>query len=387
MRHALTLALAYLRFHWRSSGALTLCIALIVAVPVATRLILNAAQQGLGDRARQTPLLLGARGSTLDLTLAALYFDGAVPGEVTQGAVDAVWGSGLGLAIPLHLGLTARQASLVGTTMDYFDFRGLTLARGRPLAQIGEAVLGASAARRLGLGPGDTVVTDARTLFDLEGVYPLELTVAGVLAPARSADDDAVFVDMNTVWIVAGIGHGHTEPIASADGLPVVANPAIRQFNRITPDTIASFHVHADPAALPVSAVIVVPDDDRAAAILQGRYLEAADPLQLIAPVAVIDRLLGTLLRIGRLLDLVVAVVGAATLIAVALALTLATRLRAAEMATLFRLGAHRLTIVRIIGAQIGVILVLGLVLAATFLIPFAWLSPTIADMMLSTGL
>ena len=387
MRHALTLALAYLRFHRLTSGALITCIALIVTVPVATRLILNAAQQSLGDRARQTPLLMGARGSTLDLTLAALYFDGAVPGEVTQGAVDAVWDSGLGLAIPLHLGLTARQVPLVGTTLDYLDYRGLALAQGRPLAQIGEAVLGASAARRLGLDPGDTVVTDARTLFDLEGVYPLELTVAGVLAPSRSADDDAVFVDMNTVWIIAGIGHGHTEPVASQNGLPVVASPAIRQFNRITPDNIASFHVHANPAALPVSAVIVVPNDDRAAAILQGRYLEASDPLQLIAPLAVIDRLLGTLLRIGRLLDLVVVIVGAATLIAVALALTLATRLRATEMATLFRLGAHRLTIARIIGAQIGVILILGLGLAATFLIPVAWLSSTIADLMLSTGL
>lgn len=386
MKNALILALAYMRFHWLASIAMIVSIALIVTVPVATRLLLNASQASMGERARSTPLLMGARGSALDLTLAALYFDGTAPEPLTQAAEESVWDSGLAMAIPLSLGMTARQQPVVGTSVDYFDFRGLTVAQGRFLAQIGDAVLGADAARRLGVGPGDTVVTDARNLFDLAGIYPLELTVAGVLARAGTSDDAAIFVDMKTAWIIAGIGHGHTDPQATGDGLPVIASPAIQQFNRITPENIDSFHLHAEPSALPVSAVIVVPQDDRASVILQGRYLDADNPLHLVTPTVVIEGLLGTLFRIGHVLDLVVGIVGAATLIAIALALSLATRLRAEEISTLFRLGAHRLTIARTIGAQIVLILVAGIALAATFLLPLAWFSQAIANALVTSG-
>ena len=86
------------------------------------------------------------------------------------------------------------------------------------------------------------------------------------------------------------------------------------------------------------------------------------------------------------LLDLVVGIVGAATLIAIALALSLATQLRATEMDTLFRLGAHRATIAKAIGAQILLILGFGAALAATLLIPLAYLSPTLATLMLAAA-
>lgn len=386
MRNAAALALAYLRFHWIASVALILSIALIAAVPIATRIILTAGEASLLDRAGTTPLLLGARDSALDLTLGALYFDGPAPRSLTNGDAEAVWDSGLGIAIPLHLGLSARGQPVVGTRVDYFDFRGLALATGRPLAQIGDAVIGAGVARSLGLTAGDTLITDAQTLFDLAGVYPLQLTVSGVLARAHSADDDAVFVDLNTAWIIAGIGHGHDDPVATGDGQAVIASPAIAQFNRITPQNIDSFHLHADPAVLPIHAVIVVPTDDRASAIVQGRYLEQANPLQIVTPLTVIRGLLDTLLRIGRLIDLIVIIVSAATLIAVGLSLSLATRLRAAEMATFHRLGAHRRLIAMTICAQIGLILGFGLLAAATFVLPFAWFSSNVATVLITAG-
>jgi len=385
MTNALFLALAYMRFHRIASAALIMAIALIAAVPVGTRVVLNASENALGTRAAATPLILGARGSSLDLTLAALYFTDAVTVPVTQGDADAVWDSGLAMAIPLHVGFTARALPVVGTAVDYFDFRGLAVAAGRPMAQIGEAVLGAGAAARLGLKPGDTLVTDAQNLFDLAGAYPLELTIAGVFAPNGTADDRAVFVEMKTVWIIAGIGHGH-DAVQSVNGQSVVASPAIQQFNRITPENIDTFHLHQNTALLPASAVLVVPYDAKSAAILQGRYLEGDNPLHLIIPATVIEGLLQTLFRIGRILDAVVLIVGAATVTAIALALSLATQLRAGEMQTLFRLGAHRATIAKTIGAQIAIILSLGAVLAATIVIPLAYLSPQIAAMLVAAA-
>lgn len=368
MINAFYLAAAYMRYHRVTSLALVFAIALIIAAPLATRLVLSEAETALGARAAATPLLLGARGSSLDLTLASLYFQGTVATPVTQGAVDDIWDSGLAIAIPVHTGFTASNLPVVGTTLDYFAFRDLPFATGRQFASIGEVVLGHDVAADLSLSVGDSVVTDASNLFDLTGAYPLELTVSGVLDQSGTADDGVLFVDMNTIWIIAGIGHGH------ADVTGENADPGQRMFQSITPENIDTFHLHQDSSSLPVSAVLIAPYDDRSETILQGRYLETDNPLHIINPTNVIDGLLSTLFRIGRLLDLAIAVVGVAAAVAIALAMGLATQLRRQELLTFFRLGAHRGVIVQTILAQFVLILATGTGLAATLLIMISYL-------------
>ena len=53
----------------------------------------------------------------------------------------------------------------------------------------------------LDIGPGDHLVSAPESLFDLAGVYPLKMTVVGVLSSAHSSDDLAIFVDLKTAWI------------------------------------------------------------------------------------------------------------------------------------------------------------------------------------------
>ena len=73
----------------------------------------------------------------------------------------------------MHVRFRARGYAIVGTTLDYFEFRGLQVADGRQLAVLGDCVLGATAAARLGLGAGDSLVSSPQTLFDLGGASPL----------------------------------------------------------------------------------------------------------------------------------------------------------------------------------------------------------------------
>lgn len=372
MLNAVFLAVAYMRYHRITSASLILAMSLIIAAPVATRLVLSEAETSLGARAASTPLLIGARGSSLDLALSALYFQGAVATPVTQAAVDDIWDSGLGIAIPLHTGFSASSRPVVGTTLDYFDFQGLQPKQGRLFARIGEAVIGSEVAAQLNLSVGDSLVTDTSNLFDLTGAYPLEITVSGVLESAGTPDDGALFVDMKTVWIIAGIGHGHEDVDISASATRA-ADPAQRIYQSITPENVDTFHFHQDSASLPVSAVLVSPYDARSLTILQGRYLEAVNPLHAVEPSTVIDRLLSTLFRIGRLLDLAILVVGTAALVAIALAMGLAIQLRRQEMLTFFRLGAHRGAIIQTVLAQSALIFLAGAVFAATFLVLISW--------------
>lgn len=376
MIDTLRLALAYIRFHAVKSAVLVVTLAAILAVPFGVSRLMTAAEESLLARAEATPFLIGARGSRLDLAMSALYFSDDVPEPTTMAAADAVWNSDLATAIPLHLGFSARGLPIVGTTLDYFDFRDLGVAQGRGLALLGEAVLGAEAAQRLSLGPGSRLVSSPDNLFDLSGAYPLAMTVVGVLAPSGTADDRAVFVDVKTAWVIAGVGHGHDDVVPAEAELAtaeatLLADPAIVEFTEITPENIDSFHFHGEPGSFPISAVIALPYDARAGAILQGRYLEPARNDQIAVPREVIAGLLAQLFRIKSLIDAVVVTVGAAALLAVGLAVYLSLQLRRPEMATAFKLGGRRALIARLVAMESGLLLCAAVALAAAMALGF----------------
>ncbi|HKK98338.1 MAG TPA: ABC transporter permease, partial [Marivita sp.] len=190
--NALYLAFAYLRYHWGRSLILTLVAALILFVPLATQILLSSSERALVARGEATPLLLGSRGSQLDLTMAALYFSDERPDPIPMREVEAIWESGLAIPIPVHTAFSSSEFRIVGTSLDYFDFRDVEIAEGRGLSVLGDAVIGSDVAETLGKGVGDSILSSPENLFDLDGVYPLEMPIVGVLAPTNSPDDQAI---------------------------------------------------------------------------------------------------------------------------------------------------------------------------------------------------
>ncbi|MEN8800889.1 MAG: ABC transporter permease, partial [Thiogranum sp.] len=183
------IAWKYLLFSKARSATLIACITLIAVLPLALEIILDESEHQLVERAEHTPLLVGAKGSALDLVMNSLYFADEVPEPVSLARADEITATDLAFAIPLYVRFQARGFPIVGTTLDYFDFRRLRLAAGRAFGLLGECVIGAAVARELGLKPGDSLLSSPETVFDLAGVYPLKMRVAGVLAPTHSADD------------------------------------------------------------------------------------------------------------------------------------------------------------------------------------------------------
>lgn len=353
--NALFLAFSYLRYHWARSLVLTLVTALILFVPIATQILLSSSERALVARGESTPLLLGSRGSQLDLTMAAIYFSDESPDPVPMRELEAIWDSGLGIPIPVHTAFSTSGFRIVGTSLDYFDFRQLNMADGRGLSVLGDAVIGADVAEALGKGVGDTLLSSPENLFDLDGVYPLEMPIVGVLTPTNSPDDQAVFVDIKTAWVIQGIGHGHENVVTAAEvaaGSLAVSNAAVVQYQRITDENIDSFHFHGSQDDFPTTAVVVVPNDTRAATILKGRYLDSALPTQLVEPAGVIQGLVDRIFRIKSLLDVVTAIIAIAAFAAIGLAIFLSYRLRAREIATAVKLGARRGMVIRLLSAE-----------------------------------
>jgi putative ABC transport system permease protein len=363
----------YISFNGARSLTLVACVTLIAVLPLSLERLLDESERQLLARAETTPLVVGAKGSALDLVMNSLYFGDTVPALLSMAAVDRVAETDLALPIPLYVRFKARGFSIVGTTLDYFDFRGLAIAQGRPLALLGEAVIGAEVAERLRIGAGDSLLSSPETVFDLAGVYPLRLRVVGVLKRAHTPDDVAVFVDVKTAWVVQGLVHGHEDLSRTEDAASViertetniVASAKLVEYTEITAANIDRFHFHGDPGQYPLSAVIVVPHDDKSGTILRGRYLAEESVEQLVVPATVIDGLLANIFRIKNVLDAVILVVGLATVLALTLVFALSVRLRQREIQTVFRIGGSRLTIARLLVAEMALILVASALLCA----------------------
>jgi putative ABC transport system permease protein len=368
MRGVLVLAFRYLAFYRWRTAILVACVGLTLFLPVAAQMVLADFQRQLMSRAAATPLVLGARGSRFDLALHALYFDAQPPATITMAAADQVRESTLALPLPLLIRQRARGFPVVGTTLEYFDFRELRPAQGTSFVRLGDCVLGAVAARRLGLGPGDRLLTDPQNVFDIAGAYPLKMRVVGVLAESQSPDDQAIFVDLKTAWIIEGIGHGHQKLDTTTDeGVvlerkpgQVVAGAALPQYTEITDENIASFHFHGARSEFPLTAVIAVPRNQKAATLLMGRYLGPNATVQILEPLDVVDELLDLVFRIKRFFDLSAWLLALVTALFLGLVLILSRRLREREMRTLFKLGCSRFTIFWMQTAEVTLVLTMA---------------------------
>jgi putative ABC transport system permease protein len=382
MTNSLYVAWQYIRFNKIKTVTLVACITLIGFLPLVLNRLLSESERQLAARAATTPLVIGAKGSSLDLVMSSLYFGDETPERITMEAADQVSDSDLAIPIPLYVRFRARDFPIVGTTLDYFDFRNLEVAQGRQLGLLGECVLGATAAERLGLGIGDSVVSSPESWFDLTGVYPLKMDVVGVLKRTHTSDDLAVFVDVKTAWVIEGLGHGHQDVTRTRDQSVILkrtegnvaANAKLMHFQEITAENLNSFHFHGDTAIYPITAVIAVPYDTKSGTILRGRYLEGGADYQIVVPQDVIDGLLENIFRIKNVIDAVIVVVGFATILAIVLVFSLSLRLRQREIETIFKLGCSRLTIVRLMSAEVAIILVGSGILCAVLLsgvVPF----------------
>ena len=335
-------------------------------------MLVEQSSQELTARAVATPLVIGAKGSPLELVLNTLYFRAEIPEPMRYGEAARVESSGLARNIPVYARFQSRGHPIVGTTLDYFSARGLGVTAGRPLAILGECVVGSRAARALGVRPGDHVISSPESVFDLAGIYPLKMPVVGVLAYSDTPDDDAIFVDIKTTWIIEGIGHGHQDlakreaarAVLSREGNRIVANASVVQYNEITADNIDSFHFHGDLSGYPLTAVIVVPTDQKSSALLQGRYQGDDEPVQVVRPATVMDELLGTILTVQNFVVVGAVIVGLATLASAALVFMLSLRLRRREIETLFKIGGSRLSVGAVMASEIVVVLVTGIILA-----------------------
>jgi putative ABC transport system permease protein len=370
VKQTLYLVRRYLAANPGKTAVLVGSLSLLLFLPAGLQVLVERTAAQLRARADSTPLLIGAKGSSLDLALRALYFEGEIPAPIEYRQLTRVRDSGFADPIPLHVRFRVGNHPVVGTTLDYFRFRGLRIESGRPFAMLGECVVGAD----VGVAAGEKVTTAPENLFDLAGSYPLRMRVAGVLARTHGPDDRAVFVDLKTAWVIEGLGHGHrdlAEPGAEPDllgreGNRAIANPKLLTYQEITSDNVGSFHFHGDLADHPVTAVLALPPSEKSKALLIGRYLARDEPCQVLEPRAVMDDLIATVVQVRGYVLAVSLLLGLATLGTVILVFALSIRLRRNEVETMRKIGCSRRFVGGLLAGEAAVVLLAAVAVAAT---------------------
>ena len=82
MKQTLYLVRRYLAANPGKTAVLVGSLSLLLFLPAGLQVLVDRTAAQLRARADSTPLLIGAKGSSLDLALRALYFEGEIPAPI-----------------------------------------------------------------------------------------------------------------------------------------------------------------------------------------------------------------------------------------------------------------------------------------------------------------
>lgn len=305
-------------------------------------------------------LVVGAKGSPMQLILSGVFHLDVPPGNVKLSAIKALEKNPLiARVIPISLGDNLRNFRIVGTSQAYIEHYGATLAQGRPWDAPMQVVLGASVAHKLGLALG-TTFAGSHGLGAGGHVHNARLyTVVGILAPGGTVLDRLILTDTASVWQV------HEDPAAHDDHDAHGAQHAGG----------AADHAAAD-AAHEITLALVTYKTPLAAMSLP-RYVNTQTDMQAASPAVEISRLLNML---GLGTDVLRAFAGVLLLTAslsVFIALWSAVRERRADLALLRMLGAQPSKVAALLLCEAVWLALLaalaGLALGQVFAAALAW--------------
>jgi putative ABC transport system permease protein len=198
-----SLSASYLRARPLQTVLSLILLALGVATIVLLILVVSQLEERMHRDARGIDLVVGAKGSPMQIILSGIYHLDAPTGNISLAEARTLEKNRfIKKSMPLALGDSWKGSRIVGATHAYPEHYGARLAAGRLWEKNMEAVLGAEVAARTGVGVGGTFI----------GVHGLggeghehgnePYTVVGVLERTGSVIDRLVLCNIESVWQV-----------------------------------------------------------------------------------------------------------------------------------------------------------------------------------------
>lgn len=186
------------------SAALTIILfAVGVALTSFLLLIGNALDEGFKKNIRGIDMVVGAKGSPLQLILASVYHIDNPTGNISKEEADKLARHPLVKeSVQLSFGDSYKGRRIVGTSADYLNWYQAEIGKGKGWEEPFESVIGADVAREFSLKIGDAFYSahgsDANA--EIHGDHPF--TVTGILEENGSVLDQLILTSPESIWEV-----------------------------------------------------------------------------------------------------------------------------------------------------------------------------------------
>lgn len=323
------------------SGLTSLVVAAAIAMITVVTLLSGGVHSGLISATEPFDLIAGAKGSPHQLVLNTVFLQDAPVGNVSYELYESLTVNPLvASAIPLAFGDNYKGYAIVGADSNIFHLQPkagqqewLQLAAGRLFSQPYEAVVGAKAARELGLKPGDAFKSVHGLLPGGQG-HDHAYQVVGILQPVNGPYDRAILTSIESIWLAH---EKHSSP----------AVPAL----------VEHTHEHEHE----VTAILVKPKGYSEAMRLYQQF-QREPSAQIVFPSQVIIQLLAILSQGEQTLKTMSYIIIIMGLLIMAFSVYWSALSRAREQAILRALGAGARDILMIILAESVMLTALGVV-------------------------
>ena len=210
-----TLSASYLRARPLQTALSVLLLALGVGTIVLLVLVVSQLERRMHGDARGIDLVVGAKGSPMQLILAGIYHVDAPTGNIPLAAVETLRKNRfVKKAIPLALGDSWRSYRIVGAGREYAEHYGAKLQSGRFYEKPMEAVLGAEVAARTGAKVGASFAGAHGIGGEGKEHAEAPYLVVGILERSNTVIDRLVLTGIESVWQVH---EEHHEPADEKD--------------------------------------------------------------------------------------------------------------------------------------------------------------------------
>lgn len=196
----------------RMSVALAIItLSLSVALFLSVTRVQQAARDGFERSIAGVDLIVGARGSDIQILLYSVFRLGDATRDFRWSSYQEVQQNPqVAWTVPIALGDSHKGFRVAGTTNDYFkyikygDKRSLAFAEGGQMSDLFDVVLGAKVAQELGYKLGSRIVVAHGTVSTGRNAMhdDLPFVVSGILEPTGTAMDETLFISMEAVTAI-----------------------------------------------------------------------------------------------------------------------------------------------------------------------------------------
>ncbi|MEM6261430.1 MAG: FtsX-like permease family protein [Bacteroidota bacterium] len=205
-----TLILSWKNLADRLLSSLLSLLLLALGVGIISLLLLlnHEVERQFKTNLRGVDLVVGAKGSPLQVILSAIYHIDSPTGNIPLEEAEKLMRHPLiKQAIPLSYGDNYRGYRILGTTLAYLELYKGTIAQGTPWNATLEVVLGAKVAQKTGLSIGDSFAGTHGLLAEGMTHEESKYIVTGILQPNGTVLDQLILTSTESVWAV----HEHEE--------------------------------------------------------------------------------------------------------------------------------------------------------------------------------